>query len=66
MTKQEGISYVEYPQYTFNLEDESFFLWISNDSGRIMNSKDLYTIYLLSNSSLKEIKEFLENMSTTP
>lgn len=65
-TKEEGISYIEYPQYAFNLGDESFYLWLSDEKGRIMNTKDIYTIYLLSNSSLKEIKEFIEKTATAP
>lgn len=59
-TMEEGLSYIEYPHYELSLDEESYLLWISEDKGRMMNTKDLYTIYLLSNSSFKEIKGFIE------
>ncbi|MBO0588382.1 hypothetical protein [Sporosarcina sp. E16_8] len=58
-TKEQGISAIEYPKYIFKLDEEEWFLWATEDTGRIMNVKDTYTIYLLSDSSLKEIKEFI-------
>ena len=59
-TLEEGLSNIEYPHYELSLGEESYLLWISEDNGRMMNTKDLYTIYLLSNSSFKEIKGFIE------
>lgn len=59
-TIEEGLSYIEYPHFELSLGEESYLLWISENQGRMMNTKDLYTIYLLSNSSFKEIKGFIE------
>lgn len=59
-TIEEGLSYIEYPHFEFSLGEESYLLWISENQGRIMNTQDLYTIYLLSDSSFKEIKGFIE------
>ncbi|MEC5424730.1 hypothetical protein QGM71_14680 [Virgibacillus sp. C22-A2] len=58
--KEQGISYIAYPEYTFSLAEESYFLWVTENNGRIMNTKDTYTIYSLSDSSLKEVKEVID------
>ncbi|WP_432360546.1 hypothetical protein [Sporosarcina sp. UB5] len=48
------------PKYRFNLDNESFYLWITEDDGMIMNTQDTFTIYSLLDSSLKEIKEIID------
>lgn len=58
-TKELGIVNMTNPQYKFTLGEESYFLWISEDNGTIMNTKDTHTIYSLSNSSIKEVNEFV-------
>jgi len=35
------------------------FLWITKESGTIMNAEDTHTIYSLSSSSVKEVFEFV-------
>ncbi|MFF2753044.1 hypothetical protein ACFVR1_04700 [Psychrobacillus sp. NPDC058041] len=59
-TKEQGISYIAYPEYIFDLGEESYFLWVTEVNGIIMNTKDTYTIFSLSNSSLKEVKEVID------
>lgn len=59
-TKQQSISYIIQPKYTFKLDNESYFLWITEDEGYIMNIKDTFAIYKLSKSSLKEVKEVIQ------
>lgn len=51
---------VPHPKYQFNIKDESYFLWIAENEGRIMNTKDTFTMYTLSNSSLSEIKDIIK------
>lgn len=58
-TKEPGIANMANPQYTFSLEEESYFLWITKESGTIMNTKDTHTIYSLSTSSVQEVNEFV-------
>ncbi len=57
--KEQGIAFIEHPKYKFDLDGERYFLWVTEDTGRMMNTKDTYTIYSLSDSSLKEIQEFI-------
>jgi len=47
------------PEYKVELGDESYFLWVSEEYGTIMNLNDTNTIYTLSKSSAKTIKELL-------
>ncbi|MGG0667446.1 hypothetical protein ABE073_02850 [Lederbergia citrisecunda] len=49
-----------HPKYLFNLDNESYYLWITEDVGMIMNTEDTFTIYSLSDSSRKEIKEIID------
>lgn len=59
--KEPGIVNMANPQYQFSIGEESYFLWITEDSGTIMNTKDTHTIYSLTNSSVEEIYEFVSN-----
>ncbi|MCW3490470.1 M56 family metallopeptidase [Dethiobacter alkaliphilus] len=56
-----GTLNVTKPQYRFRIDDESYFLWISEEGGMIMNLKDTNTGYSLTSSSAKEIYEFIKN-----
>ncbi|MEQ6358049.1 hypothetical protein ABNX05_25990 [Lysinibacillus sp. M3] len=47
------------PQYQFSSGKEIYFLWITEASGTIMNTKDTHTIYTLSSNSVKEVYEFV-------
>ena len=59
--KEPGIVNMANPQYKFSIGEESYFLWITEDSGTIMNRKDTHTIYSLSSSSVKEVYDFVNN-----
>lgn len=48
-----------YLKYQFSIGEESYFLWITEESATIMNTKDTHTIYTLSSSSIKEVYEFV-------
>lgn len=65
--KEPGIVNMANPQYQFSIGKESYFLWITEDSGTIMNRKDTHTIYSLSSSSVKEVYDFVNksNLSKT-
>lgn len=47
------------PEYKVEFGDESYFLWVSEEHGTIMNVNDTNTIYTLSKSSAKTINELL-------
>ena len=57
--KEPGIVNMTNPHYQFNLGKESYLLWITEDNGTIMNSKDTSTIYTLSTRSVKEVNEIV-------
>lgn len=57
--KEAGIVNMDDPQYKVELENETYFLWLSEEHGTIMNSHDTNTIYTLSKSSAKTINELL-------
>ncbi|MGB3261111.1 hypothetical protein [Paenisporosarcina sp.] len=57
--KEPGIVNMTNPQYQFTIGKESYLLWIAEDSGTIMNTKDTHTIYSLPSSAVVEIYEFV-------
>jgi hypothetical protein len=57
--KEPGIVDMADPDYKVEFGEESYFLWISEEHGTIMNLKDTHTIYTLSKSSAKTINELL-------
>lgn len=57
--KEPGIVNMAEPQYQFSIGEETYFLWITKESGTIMNTNDTHTIYTLSGSSVKEVYELL-------
>jgi hypothetical protein len=57
--KVPGIVDMADPEFKVELGDKSYFLWISQESGTIMNVNDTNTIYTLSKSSVKTIYELL-------
>ena len=57
--KEPGIVDMADPKYKIEFGQESYFLWISEDHGTIMNVEDTHTIYTLSKSSAKMIYELL-------
>ncbi|MFD1928984.1 hypothetical protein ACFSFY_13155 [Sporosarcina siberiensis] len=44
------------PQYKVELGEKSFFLWLSQDHGTIMDVEDTNTIYTLTNQSVENVK----------
>ncbi|PYF08331.1 hypothetical protein [Ureibacillus chungkukjangi] len=57
--KESGIVNMANPEFQFSIANESYFLWISDKAGTIMNTKDTHTIYTLSSSSIEGIYGFL-------
>ena len=57
--KEPGIVNMTTPEYQFAIDGESYFLWISEEAGTIMNKNDTHTIYTISSSSFKEIYGFV-------
>lgn len=62
--KVPGIVNMANPQYKFSLGDQVYRLWIDDVSGVIMNTEDTTTIYSLTETSLIEVKELVENNET--
>ncbi|MBB6451720.1 hypothetical protein HNQ94_000141 [Salirhabdus euzebyi] len=57
--KQPGIVNMADPEYKVEVGEETYFLWIEEKSGTIMNTEDSHTIYSLSYNSIKQMDEFL-------
>ena len=57
--KEPGIVDVIDPHYQVEFDGESYFLWIDEDHGTIMDTNDTHTIYTLSKKSAKKIYELL-------
>ena len=51
-----GISDAISPHYKVELNDETFFLWLGDGQGSIMNVKDTHTVYELTPESAKAIE----------
>ncbi|MFA9557602.1 hypothetical protein ACERII_09880 [Evansella sp. AB-rgal1] len=58
--REAGIVNMDNPQYRFTIGADTFFLWIAEESGTIMNRKDTHTVYSLSAESTKEVYEFIK------
>ena len=57
--KNRGIVNMEDPEFKIEFEKVTYFLWINEKSGVIMNAKDTHTIYTLSESSTKQVNELI-------
>ncbi|KMY51594.1 hypothetical protein [Peribacillus loiseleuriae] len=53
-----GIVNMADPQYKVDI-GETYYLWVSEKSGTIMDVKDTHTIYTLSNKSVKQVNELI-------
>ena len=53
--KQPGVVDMADPQYKVELGGKSFFLWLSQNHGTIMDVEDTNTIYSLTNKSVENI-----------
>ena len=51
---------VPHPKVQFSIGDESYYLWVRDNEGLIMNTKNTFTLYTLSDRSLKEVKEIIK------
>lgn len=60
-SKNAGISDMIDPHYKVELGEETYFLWIYNGSGTVMNLNDTHTTYSLTVKSVKEISELIKN-----
>ncbi|TXC92700.1 hypothetical protein FS935_00370 [Metabacillus litoralis] len=58
--KQSGIVNMADPEFKIALGEETYFLWISENSGRVMTTEDTHTIYSLSENSVKQVNELLK------
>ncbi|MFF2754443.1 hypothetical protein ACFVR1_11945 [Psychrobacillus sp. NPDC058041] len=57
--KVPGIANTVNPDYQVIIGTENYYLWISDESGTIMNIKDTHTVYSLSESSAQKIFDLL-------
>ncbi|MFA9458446.1 hypothetical protein ACERJO_17005 [Halalkalibacter sp. AB-rgal2] len=58
--KQEpGIVNVSQHQYQFCIDEDTYFLWITEDSGIIMNANHTHTIFTLSDQSVDEVNALI-------
>lgn len=55
--KQPGVVDMADPQYRVELGGKSFFLWISQDHGTIMDVEDTNTIYSLTSKSIIDVND---------
>ena len=51
---------VPHPKVQFSIGDESYYLWVRDNEGFIMNTKNTFTLYTLSDRSLNEVKEIIK------
>ena len=57
--KVPGIANTVDPDYQVIMGIENYYLWISDESGTIMNVEDTHTVYSLSESSAQKIFDLL-------
>jgi len=58
--KRDGIADVADPEYKIKLGADSYFLWLSEDSGMIMFTNDKDTRYKLTDESTAKLNEIME------
>ncbi|WP_180320134.1 hypothetical protein [Peribacillus loiseleuriae] len=58
--KELGIVDMADPHYKVEIGKDAFFLWISDESGTIMNLKDTHTIYTLSENAADLMNELIK------
>ena len=59
--KEPGIVDMIDPGYQVEFDGKSYFLWINEDHGTIMDTIDTHTIYTLSKKSVEKIYELLNS-----
>ena len=60
--KQPGIVDMADPQYKVELGGKSFFLWLSQDHGTIMDVENTHTIYSLTDKSVENVNNLFRLM----
>jgi len=58
-SKNPGITDRIDPNYKVDLDNETYFIWINDDSGTIVNVNDTDTTYTLTEESVKEVNEVI-------
>ncbi|WP_010094000.1 hypothetical protein [Ornithinibacillus scapharcae] len=59
--KVAGIVDMADPEYRMELGERTYFLWLDEKSGTIMNTVDTHTIYSLTDSSIKQFNELIQD-----
>ncbi|MDE5413312.1 hypothetical protein [Alkalihalobacterium chitinilyticum] len=58
--KEPGIVDITDPQYRVEWGENSYFLWISENSGTIMNTTNTHTIYSLTKAGAQEVFQLID------
>ena len=58
-SKNPGLTDMIDPNYKVELAEETYFLWINEISGTIMNVNDTHITYTLTEKSVKEVNEVI-------
>ncbi|MGR6907344.1 MULTISPECIES: hypothetical protein [Lysinibacillus] len=61
-SKNQGIKDMASPNYKVKLGKKTFYLWINNDSGVIMDASDTHTTYSINENLVKDINEVINNL----
>lgn len=57
--KVSGVADVNDPEYKVEFEGDSYYLWLGEEKGSVMNVDDTHTLYALSKRATKTIDEIL-------
>lgn len=57
--KVRGIADVSDPEYKVDFGTDTYYLWLGEEKGSIMNADDTHTLYTLSKRATKTIKEII-------
>lgn len=60
--KEAGVVDMAEPHYRIELDSDTYYLWIDDEYGTLMNSKDTHTIFKLTKSQTKTLNKFLQKM----
>jgi len=60
-SQKPGLSDMIDPHYKVELGEETYFLWLYQDSGAAMNLNDTHITYKLTGKSVKEITELIKS-----
>lgn len=57
--KRPGIVNVADPEFRIEVDEHSYYIWIQEEAGTIMNVEDTHTIYSLPKKNAKEVYEII-------